>query len=186
VFPHMSIWYMNTRSTDFLIVVGTPGILNIDLDSLRRRMLMPAVAQDLSSVGLADPCRLLYTFVAADEDLSAYLSGDALNTDDRPILAYSTYGACFRATIVSNLLRLLPCRSDVARFVQHAAPTETMMRHYAASKEAILGHIAHLAGAERAALARYRKGAQLLPGDKALEELVRAASGRLGMATSAK
>jgi spermidine synthase len=186
VFPHTSIWYMNTRPTDFLIVVGTPGVLDIDLDSLRRRMLVPAIAQDLSSVGLTDPCRLLYTFLAADEDLSAYLSGDSLNTDDRPILAYSTYGACFRATIAGNLLRLLACRTDVARFVRHAAPTETMMRHYAASKEAILGHIAHFAGTQRAALARYRQGAQYLPGDQALQELVSAASGRLGVATPAK
>jgi spermidine synthase len=186
VFPHTSLWYMNTRPTDFLIVVGTPGVLDIDLDSLRRRMLVPAIAQDLFSVGLADPCRLVYTFVAADEDLSAYLNGDTLNTDDRPILSYSTYGACFRATIVGNLLQLLACRTDVARFVRHAAATETMMRHYAASKEAILGHMAHLAGKERAALARYRRGAQYLPGDHALQELVSAASRRLGVVTQAK
>jgi spermidine synthase len=186
VFPHTSVWYMNTRPTDFLIVVGTPGVLDIDLDSLRRRMLVPAIAQDLSGAGLADPCRLLYTFVAAEEDLSAYLSGDALNTDDRPILAYSTYGSCFRATMVGNLLRLLACRTDVARFVRHPAATETMMRHYAASKEAILGHLAHFAGAERAALARYRKGAELLPGDRALQELVKAAKWRLGVPLPAK
>jgi spermidine synthase len=186
VFPHTSVWYMNTRPTDFLIVVGTQGILDIDLDSLRRRMLVPAIAQDLYSVGLDDPCRLLYTFLAADEDLSAYVRRGALNTDDRPILSYSTYGACFRATTVGNLLRLLACRTDVARFVRHAAPIETMMRHYAASNEAILGDMAYLAGTERAALERYRKGAQLLPGDHALQELVSAVSRKLGVATPAK
>ena len=105
VFRHTSVWYMNTRPTDFLIVVGTPEVLDIDLDSLRRRMLVPAIAQDLSGIGLADPCRLLYTFLAADDDLSAYLGRGALNTDDRPILSYSTYGACFRETIVGNLVR---------------------------------------------------------------------------------
>jgi spermidine synthase len=179
VFPHTSVWYMNTRPTDFLIVVGTPRVLDLDLDGLRRRMLVPAIAQDLSGVRLADPCRLLYTFLAADEDLLAYLDGGALNTDDRPILSYSTYGACFRATIVGNLVRLLACRTDVARFVQHAAPRETMMRHYAASNASILGHIAHLAGTEETALARYHEGIQLLPDDRALQELVNEARSRL-------
>src|SRR5262249_40871737 len=31
VFPHTSVWFMNTLPTDFLIVVGTPGVLDIDL-----------------------------------------------------------------------------------------------------------------------------------------------------------
>ena len=51
-----------------------------------------------------------------------------------------------------------------------------MMRHYAASNGAILGHIAHLAGTEEAALAQYRQSVRLLPNDQALQELVRAAS----------
>jgi spermidine synthase len=183
VFPHTSVWYMNTRPTDFLIVVGTPKILDIDLELLRRRMLAPDVAKDLSAVGLADPCRLLYTFLAADDDLSAYLGRGALNTDDRPLLSYSTYGATFRSTIVGNLLRLLACRTDVARFVRHAAPREMMLRHYAASNQSILGHIAHLTGTEEVALAQYRWGVRLLPEDRALQELASAASWSLSAAS---
>src|SRR5262249_49369228 len=89
VFPHTSVWYMNTRPTDFLILVGTPGVLDIDLDALRRRMAVADIVQDLAAVGLADACRLVYTFLAADDDLSAYLGNGPLSTDDRPILSYS-------------------------------------------------------------------------------------------------
>ena len=38
VFPHTSVWYMNSLATDFLIVVGTPAEPVIDLDALARRM----------------------------------------------------------------------------------------------------------------------------------------------------
>ena len=94
------------------------------------------MAEDLAAVGLADPCGLLYTFLAAEDDLSAYLGAGPLNTDDRPVLSYSTYGASFLPTAAGNLVRLLACRGDVARFVKHPASAETMLRHYAASNQA--------------------------------------------------
>src|SRR5262249_543997 len=112
VFPHTSIWFMNTLATDFLIVVGTPRQLQIDLIRLRERMDRPAVDDDLAAVGLADPCRLLYTFVATGADLDVYLGKGLLNRDDRPVLSYSTYGSTFRSTIAGNLGELLACRAD--------------------------------------------------------------------------
>jgi spermidine synthase len=171
VFPHTSVWFMNTLATDFLIVLGTPGPLEIDLGQLQRRMSLPAVRADLESVGLASPCRLLYTFLGAEADLDQYLGSGPLNTDDRPVLSYSTYAASFRSTVAANLTELLACRSDVARRVLHRADALTMLRHYAASNEALLGHIAHLSGHEADALRHYAEGAKLLPDDPAFREL---------------
>jgi spermidine synthase len=173
VFPHTSVWFMNTLATDFLIVVGTPGELEIDLDQLRQRMLLPGVAEDLRAVGLGDPCRLVYTFLAGEEKLTAYLGSGPVNTDDRPVLSYSTYGASFRATVAGNLVHLLACRQDVAQFVKHPPGGDTMLRHYVASNEAILGHISFLTGAANSALVHYIQGARLLPSDPALHESVR-------------
>jgi spermidine synthase len=173
VFPNTSVWFMNTLATDFLIVVGTPGELDIDLDRLRQRMRAPGVQEDLEAVGLADPCRLVYTFLAGEEKLTAYLGSGPLNSDDLPVLSYTTYGASFRATAAGNLVHLLACRQDVARFVKHATGGETMLRHYVASNEAILGHISFLTGAADAALVHYIQGARLLPSDAAFQELVR-------------
>jgi spermidine synthase len=172
VFPHTSVWFMNTLATDFLIVVGTPDRLAIDLARLRERMSAPEVRQDLETVGLEDPCRLLYTFLADDADLAACLGPGPLNTDDRPVLSYSTYGAAYRSTIAANLVALLAHRGDVCARVRHPAPPTTMLRHYAASNAALLGHVAHQTGDEREALRHYTEGAKLLPGDRALQELV--------------
>jgi spermidine synthase len=174
VFPHTSVWFMNTLATDFLIVVGTPGPLEIDLEQLRRRMARPGVRQDLLAVGLEDPFRLLYTFLTAGKELSAYLGAGPVNTDDRPVLSYSTYGASFRPTIAGNLVQLLACRADVARYVRHAPASSERLRHYAASNEALLGHISYQTGDNNAALLHYAKGARLLDNDPAFRQLVTA------------
>jgi hypothetical protein len=165
---------MNTLATDFLIVVGTPEELEIDLDRLRKRMQAPGVHEDLAAVGLDDPYRLIYTFLASETDLDRYLGQGPLNSDDRPVLSYSTYAANFRATIAGNMAELLACRGDVNRYVRHSGETGLMLRHYAASNEALLGHICFQAGQEKDALQHYVKGAGLLNTDAAFQELVTA------------
>jgi hypothetical protein len=134
-------------------------------------MAAPDVSRDLETIGLADPCRLLYTFLAADDAVASYTGPGLVNTDDRPILSYSTYGAGLRSTIAVNLLGLAAFRTDVAFLVRNSPSTALMLRHYAASNEALLGHIAHLMGKEREALRHYVQGAQLLPDDRSFREL---------------
>ena len=180
VFPHTSVWYMDSRATDFLIVVGTPSKPVIDLDRMARRMRAPDVAEDLAAVGLDDPYRLTYTLLTAEEGLDKYLGPGPLNTDDRPVLSYSTYGDAFRATISENLVHLMACRVDAARFVKPAAPSDVMLRHYAASNELLLGHVTDQMGKHGEAIVHYIQGARLLPADEGLRELVRETFFRLG------
>src|SRR5262249_46818785 len=141
VFPHTSVWHMNCLPTDFLIIVGTPGALDLDPDSLRRRIDVPAIRKDLETIGLSDPCRLLYTFLTAEEALDTFLQDGPVHTDDCPVLSYTTYGAGFRSTIADNLLELLACRMDVACFVRSPVDRAVMLRHYAATNEVLLGHV---------------------------------------------
>src|SRR5262249_1231098 len=91
IFPHTSIWFMNTLATDFLIVVGTPQELKIDLRSLARRMAAPPLRADLESIHLDNPWRLINTLLLSGQELRNYLGSGPMNTDDRPILSYSTY-----------------------------------------------------------------------------------------------
>jgi spermidine synthase len=177
VFPHTSLWYMDSLPTDFLIVVGSPAPLHLDLDVLRQRMSESAVAADLAEVGYTDPYRLLHTLLVSEDSMGAYLESGPLNTDDRPVLSYSSYGATFKSTIAANLSRLLAYRTEPARHVGRATSETLLLRHYAASNELILGHIAHFAGAEEAAQVHYARAAQLLPEDMAIQQLARFAYG---------
>jgi spermidine synthase len=178
-FPHTSIWYMNTAPTDFLIVVGTPAPLAIDMARLAERMHTAGVREDLAAVGVTDSCRLVYSLLVAEEGLAAYLGDGPCNTDDRPVLSYSTYGATFQPTIAENLLGLMTCREDAAKYVSHPEPCKKMLQHYAASNEMLLGHIGYFTGVDSAALSHYLKGSGLLPEDPSCFDLVRAAYFRL-------
>ncbi|HEV3449368.1 MAG TPA: hypothetical protein VG099_32330, partial [Gemmataceae bacterium] len=177
VFPHTSLWYMDSLPTDFLIVVGSPAPLHVDFNLLKQRMSESAVAADLAEVGYTDPYRLLHTLLVSEDSMAAYLESGPLNTDDRPVLSYSSYGATFKSTIAANLSRLLAYRTEPARHVGRVASEALLLRHYAASNELILGHIAHFAGAEEAALSHYARAARLLPEDMAIQQLARFAYG---------
>jgi hypothetical protein len=162
---------MNRVPTDFLIVVGTPGPLQVDLESLGQRMANPAVRADLKRVGLDDPYHLVNTLLTGDAGLERYLGVGPLHTDDRPVLSYSTYGASYRSTIATNLLQLMACRECPAKYVTHGDPRR-LLYHYAASNEVLLGHIAALRGQLPEALGHYAEGSKLLPEDGALRERV--------------
>jgi spermidine synthase len=172
VFPHTSVWYMNTLPTDFLIVIGTPRPLRLDLSSWRERMQAPAIYADMAAVGLADECTLAYTLLTAENALAGYLGEGPLNSDDRPILAYSTYGAGYRSTIAGNLIELLASRVDPAEYIAGAVESASLLRRHAARNEVLFGHLAHWTGDEATAQARYLRARSLLPDDAAIARLV--------------
>lgn len=162
VFPHTSVWFMNALPTDFVIVVGTPESLRVDLARWEQRMSRREVQADLMAAGIHGPCDLLFTLVTAEESLGDYLGDGPLNTDDRPVLSYSTYGASCRSTCIANLLELLNHRVDPAAYALSPPQTAVMLRVQAASNEAILGHLAHWAGDEDTANLHYVRKSLLL------------------------
>jgi len=97
-----------------------------------------------------------------------------LNTDDRPVLSYSTYGSALHRTIAANLLGLLEAQVDprgvhVRGWQRRAPPTAATGL---ASREALLGHIQFHLGSAAGALRHYVDAAGLLPDDAALHALV--------------
>ena len=64
-------------------------------------------------------------------------------------------------------------------YTRRCVSEQTMLRHYVASNEMLLGHISYLSGQEPAALEHYLKGSRLLPDDPAFAEVVRGSLYRL-------
>src|SRR5439155_10874030 len=124
-----------------------------------------------TAVGFSDPCRLMGTLLTAEEGLDRYLGGGPLNTDDRPVLSYSTYGSALHHTIAANLLGLLEAQVDPTAFVR-GGEKALLLRHRIASREALLGHIQFHLGNAAGALRHYVDAAGLLPDDPALHALV--------------
>lgn len=83
-FPQGSVWYVSNYPTHYLLLVGTRQPLRVDWPTFRDRLAVPAVHDDLSKVGLADPFRILASYVASGETLASFVAGARLNTVDRP------------------------------------------------------------------------------------------------------
>ena len=87
-FKHVSLWLPDRMEG---VAIGSDEPLQIDRDILARRMSAPAVADDLTAIGLRSPEDLLATFVAADETLAAYLGNTPSLTDNRPRTEYYNF-----------------------------------------------------------------------------------------------
>jgi predicted membrane-bound spermidine synthase len=109
-FKHVSLWLPDRMEG---VAIASDEPLQIDRDMLARRMSAPAVADDLTAIGISSPEHLLATFVAADETLAAYLSDTPSLTDDRPRIEYYNFYP-ERPIRVEDLKRL---REPVERYL---------------------------------------------------------------------
>jgi spermidine synthase len=105
------------------VAIASDEPLSIDRDELARRMAEPAVAADLTAIGLRSPEDLLATFVAADDALAAYLADAPSLTDDRPRIEYYNWYPV-RPIRVADLTRL---REPVERYFTAGSPEDKQL-----------------------------------------------------------
>ncbi len=84
-FKHVSLWVPSRMEG---VVIASDEPLKIDPGELAARMSEPAVAEDLTAIGLRSPEDILATFLAADEKLAAFVKDVPSLTDDRPRIEY--------------------------------------------------------------------------------------------------
>jgi spermidine synthase len=116
-FKHVSLWLPDRMEG---VAIASDEPLRIDRDVLAKRMAEPAVAADLTQIGLRSPDDLLATFVAADERLAAYLDDTPSLTDDRPRIEYFNWYPV-KPIHVADLKRL---REPVERYFAAGSPED--------------------------------------------------------------
>jgi spermidine synthase len=179
-FPHTSVWYMINLPTDFVILVGTPQPLSIDLADVADRMAAPLIQRDLTLIGMDNPYKLAACLLLAEQDVASYAGNGPVHSDNRPILDYLTHASRGQDTLALNLSEMLQHRSDAARTVtawprQSSKPLEDWQRWYAAAGHLMAGHIRRRAGkwtGDDGAMAAYRAAAALLPEDAMTRSLL--------------
>ncbi|HWG78436.1 MAG TPA: fused MFS/spermidine synthase [Stellaceae bacterium] len=119
-FKHVSLWLPDRMEG---VAIASDEPLRIDRDELARRMAEPAVAADLTQIGLRSPDDLLATFVAADDTLAAYLADTPTLTDDRPRIEYYNWYPV-QPIRVADLKRL---REPVERYFAGGAPKDRQL-----------------------------------------------------------
>lgn len=95
VFPHASLWISHGIAEmdghiRYTLLVATPRKLEIDVESLKRRLSAPTVAADMSPWYLDDPVGVLETFVCGEETMRRWTGDGAINTDNLPYTQYKT------------------------------------------------------------------------------------------------
>jgi spermidine synthase len=187
VFPHTSVWYMLNLPTDFVVLVGTPAPVHVNLADFARRMAAPLVQRDLAPIGLDDPAKLAACLLLAEQDVARYAGPGPTHHDDRPLLDYLAHAAPYHNTLPANLTELAQYRSDLTAYVtlgpadQPATTTQPVVSaaHWAAWRAAsdylIAGHAAFRdVGAAQLAAARaaYTAAADLVPDDARTRQLI--------------
>jgi spermidine synthase len=114
VFTHTSVWYMNNATTNFVLFLGTPERLTIDLPLLKERFYQPAVLQDLQTIGVFHPFQFVHFMHLEEEGVREYTGSGSLHTDNRPVLEFSSPSSMYFAVplMAMNLKGTLPFRPD--------------------------------------------------------------------------
>jgi len=89
VFPNCSLWLFPALPSDAYLV-GTLGSEAVDVTRLTRRARRPAIAADLKASGLRDVWDILAGRVLGAEAIAAASRGAPLNTDDLPVLEFTS------------------------------------------------------------------------------------------------
>jgi predicted membrane-bound spermidine synthase len=158
-FKHVSLWLPSRMEG---VVIASDEPLQIDPRALAARMSEPAVAEDLTAIGLRSPEDVLATFVAADEKLAAFVQDVPSLTDDRPRIEYYNWYP-LHPIRVSDLKRL---REPVERYLTGGSLDEARLDAAHTVADAILDeHQATADGDKSAARAALKLAAKLEPGN---------------------
>jgi spermidine synthase len=132
VFPHVTVWQ---ASEGDIVLLGSEAKLPCDYDYLRGSMDAPAVARDLTSVGLERIPGLLSCFLMDDRGLDAYLSSfDDTVTDDEPSLEFTMPQTIGMITHDRRIKELSAHRVPPREYVCGSVPDDVLRQLDAAYK----------------------------------------------------
>jgi hypothetical protein len=130
VFPETSMWREGPTPAPPLLLVGSKRPLRVDPAALATRMRNPAVAADLTRIGMGTPEALAALYLGGPAETRRWVGDAPSVTDDRTVVdftnprsPYSGFGfGYFRAT-GAELLRLRRRTGDTAAMFDrlHAA-----------------------------------------------------------------
>jgi len=105
VYPHTTVWYFTPYPTHFIILVGSKAPLAIDIATLSAKM--DKVREDLLTVRVENVYQLGSMLLLGEQDVDDLVAGQALHTDNHPILEFSDMRLYMATDVAPNLKRLL-------------------------------------------------------------------------------
>jgi len=110
VFPHTTIWYFTQYPTHFIIAIGTPEKLKMNLVKLE--FDMKKVKIDLEEILVDNVYELASMLLLGENDVDDLTYGTVIHTDNFPILEFSDMYDYMRIDVQPNLNNLLKYKKE--------------------------------------------------------------------------
>ncbi len=185
VFPHTTLWLSPLKYHGLL--VGSRKPLQIDVQTLRRKMQRPGVRQEMAHVGADAPLDFLAGFVMGETDLRQYVAGAKLNTDNRPYLEFTPAWSFFlgQRYALGNLTVFQLSRKSVAPLLTNmgdtpgatAAMADSVARRYNATQRTFKGDLYYALGMTDKAWTEWQAALAIDPSDKSTRRAIERATG---------
>ncbi|MGB9596924.1 MAG: tetratricopeptide repeat protein, partial [Candidatus Poribacteria bacterium] len=184
-FPHTTLWYKWTP--DFIILIGTPQELSINLQDFSRRMENPMVKADLERVNMDDPFALLDSFMMDERTIDAYVGDGKIHTDNKPMIEF--FGPQMSNTSYQNLDGMRNFRTTVLPYLTNFGKTSQefnvlkrrIQQNFDGTQYAIQGHLYYIKGEYENALKKLLAGAYINPNDNNIKWFITHIEKQMGM-----
>ena len=145
VFPEMGVFFMDNEATHYILLIGWQDKIKLDYRLFAKTLAENDVRDDLGELYLDDPVKLLSCFITGGEPLRKYLAGDALNTENNPVIEFESprYGY-YDQPVIDNLNDLMAIRVSPLQFMEPGSippkEAERLARYEKALPLVIDGH----------------------------------------------
>lgn len=142
VYPHTTVWYFSQYPTHFVIAVGTPERVTVDLTRLAEKM--KKVSADLGTIRVDDAYEVAGMLLLGEQDVDDLVAGQPLHTDNHPILEFSDMDLYMQIDVAPNLKQLLSYQKEnLGRyFTGSERQLATLKRHFREYKRNYRDYIA--------------------------------------------
>jgi spermidine synthase len=172
VFPYSLLWMAPNCINKQVVLMGSTEPIEIDFQKIEKNFSDPQIKSSLAEVNINSAYDLLDCLVLDSEGIND-LSRDApLNSDDHPILEYSTRAIRSRDMCAArNLAKILFRRPDLAKLLVNLPEDagakkiveENLYHHKLASREILEGMLAFYQGQPQKGMEIILNGSRLIP-----------------------
>ncbi len=160
VFPHTSIWLANAD----IFMIGSPQELNVNYETIKAKLNMPAIKRLLTDIDLEDPVEFMTTFLMNEKMVSKYSGQGEVMSDNKPVVEFTGPKSLHLNTISPNIAELIRYREPVSPYLTLSPEDDTeststdFRKKYFAVRLNLIGR-AYFADANYSEAARYFKEA---------------------------
>ncbi len=172
VFPYCALWMAPNCINKQIVLLGSVQPWQIDFQKLSERLAMPAVKKDFEAINIGSVYDFLDCFMLDHRGIADLSAAYPINTDDRPILEFSTrdirsrdfcayinLGAiAARRPWLGDMITNLPADTALRQKIENA-----LQRHHDATKLLLRGMVEAYQGKTHASLQTLMAGSKFIP-----------------------